>query len=136
MATIYGSIQGVKILTAEGSSGVMMKVAEVSFTMPAYTASSDSGKLGAGGYDSGVSTTDSLATMIGKRTRNGKTVTIFDACLGKPGKHSSTVFYADTFAVSSGSLTFELCDVSSSELDAASGVSDIPLTVLVAFTES
>lgn len=136
MAVIYGSIQGVKILTADVGTGVTMKVAEVSFTMPAYTGSSDNGKLGAGGYDSGTATTDTLATMIGKRTRNGKTVTLFDACLGRPGKHSSTVFYANTFAVSSGSLTFNVCDSSGSETDAASGVSDIPLTVLVAFTEA
>lgn len=137
MSTIYGSILGIK-LASESVGGGTASVAEVTFEMPAY-ATTDNGKLGAGGYDRGVATTDTLATMIQKQRRDGKTVTLLPvaagggAVLAESGKQGATSFYAGTWAVTSGSLTFNVTDVAGTELDAASGVSDRPIRVLVSY---
>ena len=138
MATIYASVKGIQLLRESIGGGTAQGLALVQFTMPAYAASSDNGKLGAGGYDRGVATTDTLATMIQKQRRDGKTVTLQDAVTGvaatiEPGRHGATEFWAATFAVSSGSLTFNVTDATPTEIDAASGVSDKPITIAVAY---
>ena len=138
MATIYGSITGIKLLSEPVSGGVR-SLAEVTFTMPAYTGSTDNGQLGGGGYDRGTATTDSLATMIAKQRRDGKTITLPAAAAGggavlaENGKHGSTDFFAGTLAVSSSNITFNLTDSAGTEVDAASGVSDRPIRVVVAY---
>lgn len=139
MATIYGAIQGIQLLRESVGGGTATGVALVSFTMPAYTASSDNGKLGAGGYDRGEATTATLAAMIQTQRRDGKTVTLSNATNGvaataEPGKHGSTEFWAGSWAVSSGSLTFNVTDVAASEIDAASGISDKPILAAVFYT--
>lgn len=132
MATIYGSILGVSLLR-EPVSGGIRNLALVSFTMPAYSASSDSGSLGAGGYLYGISNSATLAAIIQNVRRDGKTVTLRQGCTAESGKHGSTEFYAATFAESSGSLTFNVANAAGTEIDAASGVSDRPITVCVAY---
>jgi hypothetical protein len=138
MATIYGSIMGIKLLSEPVGGGVR-SIAEVTVEMPAYSASSDNGQLGAGGFDRGAATTDSLATMIAKQRRDGKTVTLptvtsgGGAILAESGKHGSTEFFAGTFAVSGGNLTFNVTNSGGTEIDAASGISDRPLRVLVPY---
>jgi len=138
MATIYGHIKGIQLLRESVGGGTEQGFALVTFTLPAYTAASDTGSLGAGGYDRGVATTDSLATMIQKQRRDGKTVTLQNVNNGlcvvvEPGKHGATEFWTDTHAVSSGSITFELCDNAGSEINATSGVSDKAITLGVAY---
>ncbi len=105
--------------------------------MPAYTASSDSGSLGAGGKDRGTATTDTLATMISKQRRDGKTVTLKSAMLCRPGRQSTTRYYTGALTVSSGSLTFNVTQVDeSTEIDALSGVRDEPIAILVRYALS
>lgn len=132
MATIYGSILGVSLLR-EPASGGLRNVALVSFEMPAYTAASDNGQLGGGGYLYGVANTASLATIIQNVRRDGKTVTLRQGVTAESGKHSTTEFYAATFAESSGNLTFNVANAAGTEINAASGVSDRPIQILVAY---
>jgi hypothetical protein len=138
MATIYGSITGIKLLSEPVCGGVR-SVAEVTFELPAYIAASDNGQLGGGGFDRGVATTDSLATMISKQRRDGKTVTLpaatagGGAILAESGKHGSTDFFAGTLAVSGSNITFNVTDSSGTEIDAASGITDRQLRVMVAY---
>lgn len=135
MATIYGAVLGIKV-EQEAVSGGTGGVAFVTFTLPAYATSTDTGKLGAGGYDHGVATTDTLATMIQKRRRDGKTVTLapsYAATMVETGLQGSTQFYVATFTTSSGSLTFKVVDIADSGIDAASGISDRPVTIAVQY---
>jgi hypothetical protein len=120
MATVYGAVLGVKIMS-ENFAGGTGGVAEVTFTLPAFLTASDTGKLGAGGYDHGIATTDTLATMISKRRRDGKTVTIapsYAACNAESGLSGTTEVYTSTFTTSSGSLTFKCVDVADSGINA------------------
>jgi hypothetical protein len=130
MAVIQGAIVGITFDDAHlGGRGV----AHVRFTMPAYTAVSDTGKLGSGGYLFGVATTDSLETILQSVRRDGKTLNITGAMQGEAGRHGSTEFFADTTAVSTNDITFEIANVGSTEIDAASGVTDRPCEILVSY---
>jgi hypothetical protein len=142
MATIYGSIKGIT-LHRENPGGGTGRVAFVSFELPAYTASSDNGQLGAGGFDRGAATTATLAAMIQTQRRDGKTVTLGNPGSGsnqalptcvESGAQGATQFYAAGFAYSSGSVTFNLSNSSGTEIDAASGVTDRPIVIAVPYT--
>src|SRR6478736_5779999 len=129
MATIYAEIKGI-VLASENIQGTTGNVARIAFELPAYTASSDNGQIGGGGYDRGTATTDSLVTMIQKQRRDGKTVSLLavtaggGAILCNTGLQGSTQFYAGTWAVSGSNLTFNLTNSAGTEIDAASGVRD------------
>lgn len=137
MATIYGDIVGINWLR-EDPSGSGYALCLVSFTMPAYTASTDNGQLG-GNASAGTlhgAASDTLQTILASSRRDGKTVTLSAistavAVLASPGKQSSTSFYLSTPAVSSSNLTFNLANSSGTEIDAASGVSDQPMEILI-----
>lgn len=138
MATIYGDIQGIKWLEESvGEPGTA--VAKITFVLGAYTAASDNGQLGgnASAKRNGVSTgTDTLATILQKDRRDGKTVALSTistsvAICDEPGKQATTKFYINTPAVSGGNMTFNVSDVSGSEIDAASGIQDRPVSILV-----
>lgn len=140
MATIYGAILGIKLLSesVEGGTG---SVAEVTFELPAYTASADNGQLGGGGYDRGAANTASLATMIQNQRRDGKTVTLGNPAAttvsaglcAESGKQGATEFWAGTFTISAGNLLFNVANTSGTEVDAAAGIYDRPLKVLVSY---
>lgn len=140
MATKYGNVKGIALIAEalDNVAGVdSFARADVSFEMPAYTAASDSGQLGGGGTDRGASTTDTLATMIQNQRRDGKTVTIKSAQLARPGKQGSTYFYTSAPSVSTGNLTFNVTsNDETTEIDAASGVTDEPITFDVRYTLS
>jgi hypothetical protein len=133
MATIYGDIKGVVFHDPSvGSRGQ----AQVIFTMGAYTAASDNGQLGGNASAKlvGVSTgTSNLETILASVRRDGKTLNIVAGAPGRPGKHGSTDFYADTVAESSSNVTFELSDQSGTEINAASGVTDRPCEIIVTY---
>ena len=130
MATIYGAIVGVTFEDAHlGGRGM----ARVRFTMPAYEDSADSGKLGSGGYLFGAANTATLEAILASVRRDGKTINITGAMQGETGRHGSTEFYADTASVSTDDVTFELANISSTELDAASGVTDRPCELLISY---
>lgn len=123
MATKAGTVKGVMLLKEDPSSDDI-KLALVTFTMPAYTASSDNGELTA------------IGAAITAHKRNGKTVTLLGATPAGRGLQGATKYQTGTWAVSSDALTFNLNDTSASEVDAASGVSDRPLAVVIAYTEA
>lgn len=131
MATIYGDIKGVVFHDPHvGSRGQ----AQVIFTMGAYSASSDSGSLG--GTSSklfGVANGGTLEAILHSVRRDGKTLNIVGGAPGRPGKHGSTEFFADTVAESSSNITFELSNVGGTEIDAASGVTDRPCEIWVTY---
>lgn len=132
MATQYGAIVGVTFLREAPSSGIG-GTALVSFTMPAYTASSDNGQLGGGGSVDGVANTATLATILQNKRRDGKTVTLRGAMRAESGLQGTTNFFAGTFAVSAGNITFNVENQTGTEIDAASGVSDRPIQVEVSY---
>lgn len=138
MATIYGSVDSIRLeieALIEVSGADSFDWALVKFEMPAYTASTDSGQIGGGGYDRGNATTDTLATMIQKQRNDGKTVTLKSASLSNPGLQGSTRYYTGALTVSTGNLTFNVTSSDeSTEIDAASGVHDQPIGILVRYS--
>lgn len=135
MAVIQGDIVGVQFFDPHyGGRGF----ARVSFTVATYDASADTGKLGSGGTIFGASTSSTLEVILQNVRRDGKTLNIVDCMAGRAGRDGSTTFYADTVAVSTDDVTFEISDVSGTEIDAsgtngASGIKAIPMEILVAY---
>jgi hypothetical protein len=138
MASIFGDIQGIKWLTeANGEPG--QALVEIAFTLGAYTASSDTGQLGGTGTKrSGVSVAagTTLEQILAADRRDGKTVTLSAistavAVLRECGKQGSTSFYLKSPTVSSNNLTFEPANSAGTEIDAASGISDRPMSIVV-----
>lgn len=138
MATISANIRGINWLRESVGGGTAAALALITFTMPAYTASSDNGQMGGSGTKiNGVATSDTLETILAGTRRDGKTVTLQATTSGlgvtvEPGRHSTTEYWCGTLAVSSGSITFNLINSGTTEIDAASGVTDKPITILVA----
>ncbi len=90
MAVRAANVKGIKFLEGpDGKSGVALVTFDIAGV--AYTATSDTCKLGSGGFDSGVATTDTLAVMIAKRRRDGKTVTLVGVAAGgvAPGRQAA-----------------------------------------------
>lgn len=129
MATIYGAIDGIKWLREPHSGGVRA-LAEVSFSVPAYTAGSDNGQLGGGGFLYGSATTDTLVTILQNSRRDGKTVTLRDGCSGEEGLSGTTSVFADTLAVATSNMTFECSNAAGTEINCT--VDDKNCTVIVA----
>lgn len=106
----------------------------VSFNAPIGSYSgADSLVIGGGGYDRGNATTDSLAVMIQKQRRDGKTVTIKSLMLARPGKQAGVAFYCS--AITAGaSPTIPVTQVDeATAIDALAGISDLPMQVLVRY---
>jgi hypothetical protein len=135
MAVIQGDITGVQFFDPHfGTRGF----ARVSFTVATYDASADTGKLGSGGTIFGASTSSTLEVLLQNVRRDGKTLNIVDCMAGRAGRDGTTAFYADTVAVSTDDVTFEISDVSGTEIDAsgtdgADGIKAIPMEILVAY---
>jgi hypothetical protein len=121
MATVAGTVKGI-VLLKEDPSNDDIKLALVTFTLGAYTASTDNGQLTA------------IGVAIKNQRRDGKTVTLLGGATAGRGLQGSTKFQTGTWAVSSDNLTFNLNDTAGSEVDAASGVTTRPLAVVIAYT--
>ena len=140
MATKYGDILGIKWLR-EDPAGSGLALVEIAFTMPAYTASSDNGQLGGNSSASSLhgAANDTLVTILQNDRRDGKTVALsafsnqIGVCSG-PGLQGSTNYYAAALAVSSSNVTLNVANSSGTEIDAASGVSDEPISVVLQVT--
>lgn len=107
MAARSANVQGVNFF--DGPLGSEKGgVAWISFNLInlASTGGSDTISLGGGGYDGGASSTDSLATMLQKRRRDGKTVTLtaVGGCVS-PGAQGSTLLYPQSGTIGSGNIT-------------------------------
>jgi hypothetical protein len=135
MAVRQGDIVGAQFFDSHfGPRGFCRVV----FTLAAYDASGDTGKLGSGGTLMGVASTDTLEVMLQKIRRDGKTINIIAGMPGRAGRFGSTNAYADTVAVSTDDITFEVSDIAGTEIDGAgtdgaSGIKDLPLEILVAY---
>lgn len=138
MATIYADIQGIKWLReAVGAPG--FSVAEVAFTLGIYEDSVDNGQIGGTGTKRNgvdVATGTTFEQILAADRRDGKTVTLSAITTGvaltaEPGLQGSTLFYISTPAVSSNNMTFNVCNVSGTELDAPAGILDRPIVILV-----
>lgn len=135
MAVIQGDIVGV--VFNDSHSGKRGH-AEVFFTVDSYDASADTGKLGSGGKLFGTTSTLSLEDMLESVRRDGHTLNIVDCMAGQSGLDGTTAFYADTTAVSTDDVTFEIADIDSTEIDAtgsngADGIYGRPMSILVAY---
>lgn len=137
MATVFGDIQGIQWLR-EDPSGSGVATVLVAFTMGAYTASTDNGQLGGNSSAGSLhgAANDTLLTILQNDRRDGKTVALSGistsvAICASPGLSGSTRFYINTPAVSAGNLTFNLSNSTGTEIDAASGVSDEPVAILL-----
>jgi hypothetical protein len=107
MAARAGNVKG--IMFNDGPLGSEKGgVAWVAFDLiaTASTGGSDTITLGGTGQDDGVTSTDSLATMMQKRRRDGKTVTLVavGGCM-EPGQQGSTLLYPQAGTIGSGSIT-------------------------------
>ncbi len=83
MTVRAANVKGIKFLEEPNGSekgGVALITFDLINTV--YTASADTIKLGGGGTDDGVTSTDTLAVMMQKRRRDGKTVTITGVAAG------------------------------------------------------
>jgi len=135
MAVIQGDIVGVQFFDPHfGPRGF----ARISFTVASYDASADTGKLGSGGTIFGASTSSTLEVILQNVRRDGKTLNIVDCMAGRAGRDGTTSFYADTVAVSTDDVTFEISDIAGTEIDAsgtngADGIKAIPMEILVAY---
>lgn len=83
-------------------------VAWVSFDLlaTASTGGTDTVSLGGAGYDNGTATTDSLATILQKRRRDGKTLTL--TAVGaqlEPGLQAGVKLCPQAGTIGSGSIT-------------------------------
>lgn len=140
MATKFGDILGIKWLR-EDPAGSGVALVEIAFTMPAYTASSDNGQLGGNSSAGSLhgAANDTLVTILQNDRRDGKTVALSafsnqaGVCSG-PGLQGSTSYYAAAIAVATSNVTFNVANSSGSEIDAASGVSDEPISVVLQVT--
>jgi hypothetical protein len=83
MAVRQANIKGIKFLeepTGADKGGVALITFDMINTV--YTAAADTIALGGGGQDAGVTSTDTLAVMISKRRRDGKTITLTGVAAG------------------------------------------------------
>lgn len=112
MATRFGNVKGIKFLE-EPAGADKGGVALVTFDLnsAAYTGGVDTVTLGgSGSFDHGVATTDTLAGMLQKRRRDGKTVTITSVCQGPvPGLQAAATngpaIFPQAQAVSANNVT-------------------------------
>jgi hypothetical protein len=125
MAAIAGTIKAIQLIGEpfDGSTGRYN--AQVFVTYPAYTASSD------------TTTVAGVGAAIAAVRRDGKTVTLAadsGVCQSQSGLQGTTQFYNDTLTVSTDAVNGELSNVSGTEIDAPSGVTDRPCAFIVAYT--
>ncbi len=96
MAVVSGTVTGCQLVRSAGMGLGNRKTYFVTADFAVYTASSDSGAL------------TTLNTTIQSATKNGKTVTLRQACGGQPGVNASGAVYALNVTVNGTSLEFDL----------------------------
>lgn len=142
MATKYADPIGIKWLY-EDPSGSGLALVQIAFTMPAFTATTDTGSLG-GNTSAGSlhgAANDTLETILKNDRRDGKAVDIFPdstatalALNAGAGLQGSTRAYISTIAESSGNLTFQLANATGVATTFSSGVSDEPIQIVLSVT--
>lgn len=142
MATRAANVKGIKFLE-EPRGSEKGGVALVTFDLlgVAFTGGSDTISIGGAGYDRGTSTSDTLATMIQKQRRDGKTVTLTGVAGASvaPGLQGSTALYVQSAAVSGGNITSAVLKTaasSGSDVSATSAGWDQPAAIAVTYVAS
>lgn len=139
MATQYGDIIGIDWLREDPSGSGYANVL-ISFTMPAYTATTDEGQLGGNSSAGSLhgAANDTLETILQNDRRDGKTVDIRPdstattlAQIASPGLQGSTRAYISAVAESTGNLTFDVSNEAGTDTTFSSGVSDEPIQILL-----
>jgi hypothetical protein len=125
MATLNGTIQDVSILTGEAVSGI--QVAHVLYTVT-------------GDYDQAASAPIEIllvSTAIEDSVRNGKTVTLVDACSGPAGLIGTTEYHQRNTVINTAAVECDLYTAAGAEHAAATmGTVNRPLSFYVAYLES
>ncbi len=130
MATVHGTVQEAFAFTeAEGPGAATVKVmnCRVNVTYPTGT------------YASAGNADFAPATVIQNERRNGKTVTILQACFAGAGDENGTVIGAGACVNTSGTVAHELtqADLTTERADGAmSATWNKPITFCVTFTET
>lgn len=139
MAARAGDVLGINFLT-EFAGSEKGGVALVSFDMinQGVTGASDTITLGGGGQDSRVTSTDTLAVMIQKRRRDGKTVTLTGAagCVA-PGLQAGVQIFPQLAAVSAGnviSITVNTAASGGATINTTSAAWDRAAVIAVTYT--
>lgn len=142
MASKYGDIQGIKWLY-EDPSGSGLALVQIAFTMPAFTATTDTGSLGGNSSAGSLhgAANDTLETILQNDRRDGKVVDIFPdstatalALNAGAGLQAGARAYVSTIAESSGNLTFQLANATGVATSFAAGVSDAPIQIVLSVT--
>ncbi len=121
MAVVDATLKGIHLLREPHNGASGRHLAEVFVTIAAYEDSADTWSCAA------------VGAAIAARRKDGKTVLLKSVCEGQAGRHGTVEFFGDTLAVSTDAITGELSNDAGTELDAASGVSDRPLSFIVAY---
>lgn len=120
MATIAGTIKGASLLTATPTNYAGRKAYHVIFDIGAYTGSTDDGSLAA------------VGAFIAGQTDNGKTITLRSAVNAYPGLDTAAqLVYTGALTVSTDALTFNLTNISGTELTSSTASTGIGLVVVV-----
>lgn len=91
MAARTANVKGIKIIEEPlGSENVGIALVTFDFINQVVTGGADTVTLGGGGFDAGAASTDTLAVMMQKRRRDGKTVTILDFACGFFGQQTQS----------------------------------------------
>ncbi len=127
MAVTSGTIKNINTVKADAVTP--LQCAEVLFTMTGTYNQSDDSIL------------SDVSGAIESARRNGKTVTLVDACLSQPANEAaslSDILAAKTVAISTDDITFELTEGDyTTELTAAAiPAQNRPFGLLVSFTEA
>jgi hypothetical protein len=131
MATIYADIQGIDLMDSHLGA---RHAARIRLTNAAgYTAASDNLSVGGGGKLFGAATSASLESIIASVRRDGKAVDVIGGVGCGVGKAGATDVFIDTIAESSGNLTGEFANASSTEINVSAGAMDVPAEIFVIY---
>ena len=135
MATKDGTIKAIELLRDPFDGGTDY-TAIVSATFPAYTSATDTAQIGGSATAQLYgAANDTLATLIQKTRKDGKTVTVRSATRDQPGSQGGVAAYAGgACTVTGGNVTFNLSDVAGTDTTFAAGVSDVPVRVAVHYS--
>ena len=124
MATSTGTLRGFTLMGDSFSGIGARKIALLTYDFPsAYTGASDS------------ATITGVGAAIQALQRSSKTVTIRDACSAFPGKDTNAqLIYASQFTKSADTFTFNLNDLTGTELTTATASTGVG--IIVAYDES
>lgn len=139
MATVYTNIKGVKFLeepVGANRGGVALVTFDNNGTLS--STAGDVLQLGGSGFDAGVATTATLATIIQNRRRDGRTVVLSSGQQGPfPGLQGSQLVYTTGIVTNLSNVTCAaFSTATSTALAITSTAMNRACSVLVSYTAS